>query len=137
MCDVVLRHTRRRHRCWEQVCRDYHAGKKGTFMDDYHHNRYFKDIDYNTDVSFTWTSGAPAAPPPYLFAMKPVYDAYIQAVLTSPKTHHLTSIDELGRIADTGLTPEGGDLVLWHHTENRRAAMGDPVRTGCSESLLR
>jgi hypothetical protein len=41
----------------KKVNRAYHAGKKGTFMDDFHHNRYFKDIDYNVDRSFSWTSG--------------------------------------------------------------------------------
>ena len=41
---------------FKKVNRAYHAGKKGTFMDDFHHNRYFKDIDYNVDRTFSWTS---------------------------------------------------------------------------------
>ena len=32
-------------------------------MDDFHHNRYFKDIDYNTDPTFHWGAQAPTAPP--------------------------------------------------------------------------
>ena len=38
-----------------EVPRDYHIGVKGTFMDDFHHNTYFKDIGYNRDVGFQWS----------------------------------------------------------------------------------
>ena len=33
---------RNRDSVFPEVPRDYHAGRKGTFMDEYHHNRYFK-----------------------------------------------------------------------------------------------
>lgn len=38
-----------------QVPRSYHNGIKGTFMDLSMHNKYFKDIAYNTDPSVYWT----------------------------------------------------------------------------------
>ena len=40
-----------RESVFPEVNRDYHAGRKCTFMDDYHHNRYFKFIDYNRTLA--------------------------------------------------------------------------------------
>jgi hypothetical protein len=34
--------------------RTYHNGVKGTFMNLETHNRYFRDIGYNTDPAVTW-----------------------------------------------------------------------------------
>ncbi|CAN0359337.1 unnamed protein product, partial [Scytosiphon promiscuus] len=39
-----------------KVPRTYHNGVKGTFMDKKMHDRLFKNIDYNLDSSFSWTS---------------------------------------------------------------------------------
>ena len=39
---------------YPEVPRTYHAGARGTFMDEHHHNLYFKDIDYNREPSFRW-----------------------------------------------------------------------------------
>lgn len=103
-----------REAIFPEVNRDYHAGKKGTFMDDYHHNRYFKNIDYNQDESFRWTSDREMAAPPYLFAISDVYEAYLRALLASPRTVHLNSIEQLEGLheeLDTRL-----DVVLWHDT---------------------
>jgi hypothetical protein len=37
-----------------EVPRTYHNGIKGTFMNMDTHNKYFRDIDYNTDVAVRW-----------------------------------------------------------------------------------
>ena len=37
-----------------QVPRTFHNGIKGTFMDRRMHDKRFKNIDYNTDPSFSW-----------------------------------------------------------------------------------
>jgi hypothetical protein len=44
-----------------QVPRTYHNGIKGTFMNLETHNRYFRDIGYNTDKSVTWPPPAASA----------------------------------------------------------------------------
>ncbi|CAN0318235.1 unnamed protein product, partial [Hapterophycus canaliculatus] len=40
----------------QKVPRTYHNGVKGTFMDKSMHDRLFKNIDYNKDTSFSWTT---------------------------------------------------------------------------------
>uniref|UniRef100_A0A7S2DMU5 alpha-1,3-mannosyl-glycoprotein 2-beta-N-acetylglucosaminyltransferase n=1 Tax=Octactis speculum TaxID=3111310 RepID=A0A7S2DMU5_9STRA len=97
-----------REAVYPEVNRDYHAGKKGTFMDAHHHDLYFKGIDYNTDPEFRWQL-ADTAIPSYLFAMQEVYEAYLAAVFTSPGTTHVAALDELEEAV--------GDVVLWHDTD--------------------
>lgn len=84
---------------YPEVPRTYHAGKKGTFMDEYHHNRYFKNIDYNTDASFHWATGAAGETPTFVSALAPVYEAKLTAVLSAATTTHITSMTELSLIA--------------------------------------
>ena len=56
-------------------------------MDEHHHNLYFKDIDYNTDTSFHWA----ALENSFIMAMKPVYEATLEAILGAPTTQHISS----------------------------------------------
>lgn len=39
---------------YPEVPRTYHNGIQGTFMNEETHNRYFRDIAYNTDPAVTW-----------------------------------------------------------------------------------
>ena len=82
-------------------------------MDEYHHNRYFKDIDYNTDPSFRWADGAGAAAPAYLYVMKEVQEAYVIAALRSQQTVHITELAQLEPAVEGG----AADVVLWHDTD--------------------
>jgi len=104
-----------------EVNRDYHAGKKGTFMDDYHHNRYFKDIDYNTDGGLAYwrrpgQEESPRIAPPWLWGSAAVYEARLVAALTSPRTLHLANLRDLEEQAQ-GTSRQGMTVVLWHETD--------------------
>lgn len=103
---------------YPEVPRVYHAGVKGTFMDELHHNLYFRDIDYNTDAAFAWpaaTTSALAAPPPYLGAVLSAYEAEVAAVLRSPRTVHVTSVDDLPR-------HRNATLAVWYATASKAAS---------------
>ena len=39
---------------YPEVCRSFHAGKIGTFMDSHTHDLYFADIAYNRDDKWRW-----------------------------------------------------------------------------------
>lgn len=56
----------------QKVPRTYHNGVKGTFMDQATHDRRFKNIDYNVDASFSWTS-PPRSPAAGSSSPHPVY----------------------------------------------------------------
>lgn len=101
-------------------------------MDDYHHNRYFKDIQYNTDPSTAvapWTrpkkkthrpktrtaaqlevvaeieEEEEVVVPPWLFGLSSLYEARIEAVLrSSSQTAAYTSSP-----ADDAAAGGGGD----------------------------
>ena len=72
---------------YPEVSRTYHAGARGTFMDEHHHNLYFKDIDYNREPSFRWADVEHT----FVTAMKPVYEATLEAMLTAETAHHVLS----------------------------------------------
>ena len=102
--------------------RDYHAGRKGTFMDDFHHNRYFKDIGYNTDPDASWATGAVAAGgaaageaaavlPVAFWASSAVYEARLESVLRSPRTLHVEELDQL--VDAQGYDEVGAGLGRW------------------------
>lgn len=46
--------SRGRECVYPEVPRDFHAGAKGSYMDQKTHNRYFANIDYNQDETFRW-----------------------------------------------------------------------------------
>lgn len=84
-----------RESVYPEVNRDYHAGKKGTFMDDYHHNRYFKDIDYDLVSDSDQAFQLKLAAPTYMWAMNHVYEARIVSILNSKRTLHVTELEQL------------------------------------------
>ena len=45
-----------------QMPRSYHNGIKGTFMNLETHNKYFRDIGYNTNTSIHWPPPATTTP---------------------------------------------------------------------------
>ena len=72
---------------YPEVPRDYHIGVKGTFIDDFHHSHYFKDIGYNKEASFSWTGDE------YKSAMKSSYDKDLEDRIDSAA--ELNSLAEL------------------------------------------
>lgn len=82
-------------------------------MDDYHHNRYFKDIDYDLVQTSTASASSTSTTsliesdhknadafllnsfPTYLWAMQPVYEARLVAILQSDRTLHISDLEQL------------------------------------------
>jgi hypothetical protein len=108
-----------------KVNRDYHAGKKGTFMDDYHHNRYFKDIDYDlvqtaitaSEIEGHVGEGREADEqvafklnevPTYMWGMSSIYEARIVSILTSKRTLHVSELDQLSDLEQYNEVSGGG-----------------------------
>ena len=81
------------------VPRSYHNGVSGTFMNIGTHNKYFKDIAYNTDVTVSWkehavsqSAGSPL--PPYMTASKQSYELRVESLIQTAciHIHSLTSL---------------------------------------------
>mmetsp|Transcript_8695 Transcript_8695/g.17449 ORF Transcript_8695/g.17449 Transcript_8695/m.17449 type:complete len:406 (-) Transcript_8695:8-1225(-) len=107
-----------------EIPRDYHIGVKGTFMDDFHHNTYFKDIGYNKELGFEWDGDE------YLNAVHSKYDADILKKMKGGK--ELERIEQLQQENDQvfviyisvkpGLPsqpfkPMGQYFKIWHEIE--------------------
>lgn len=84
--------TRDREIVHPEVPRSYHNGIKGTFMNVDTHNKYFRDIAYNTDSTVTWqdhyrlveTVGGATTEiklPIYTEAVKRVYESRIREMI--------------------------------------------------------
>lgn len=73
------------------VPRTFHAGKQGTFMDDWHDGRYFAPIKHNLDATFTWHARD------YEAAIRSNYESRLRSILSGPAstTLHLGSFDRL------------------------------------------
>jgi restriction endonuclease S subunit len=78
-------------------------------MDLNTHNKYFRDIDYNTDASVRWL-GVPIAESAYLNATKQPYENRIKNLITNTCTH-ITSLSQLATI------PRGGVACVWIDTD--------------------
>ncbi len=86
-----------------QVPRSYHNGIKGTFMNMETHNRYFRDIGYNTDPAVRWEQvGVQAsallgegggASPAFLLADSEVYEYRVELLVA--KCSHISAVTEL------------------------------------------
>jgi hypothetical protein len=94
--------SRDREIVYPSVPRSYHRGISGTFMTVDTHNRYFRDIAYNTDVSVSWkdhavsqSAGSPV--PTYMTASRQVYELRI-ATLIKSACIHLRSLQELSSL---------------------------------------
>ena len=73
-----------------EIPRDYHAGVKGTFMDQGTHNKYFGSIALQADPAFTWDTRAGATE--LMSLVEPAYTQRLLAELSARETVHLTSI---------------------------------------------
>jgi hypothetical protein len=91
------------------VPRTYHNGIKGTFMDLSTHNKYFRDIDYNTDSTVHWL-GVPIAESAYKNATKVAYESRIVSLITDTCTH-VTRISQLGEVG------RGAVACVWINTD--------------------
>ncbi len=85
-----------------QVPRSFHNGIKGTFMNIETHNRYFRDIAYNTDSSVNWavdsSSGSliadrAQAAPTYLQADSGVYEYRVEQLVQRCK--HIDEVADM------------------------------------------
>lgn len=85
---------------YPEIPRSFHNGIKGTFMNLETHNKYFRDIDYNTDVNIQWKDAHqvihPISPPPYIQLSNEVYEKRIESLIQS--CHHIESMEDLASI---------------------------------------
>ena len=97
-----------------QVPRSFHNGVRGTFMNLETHNRYFRDIAYNTDASVSWP-GAPGphydARPAWAWAESEVYEARVQGLLRS--CTHPPSVKALMEGVVSSARTGGGIFCVW------------------------
>ena len=84
--------SKKREVVYPFVPRSYHNGVSGTFMNVGTHNKYFKDIAYNTDASVSWkdhavsqSAGSPV--PLYMTAAKNTYELRIESLLQTACIH--------------------------------------------------
>ena len=74
--------------------RTYHIGVRGTFMTQDTHNKYFKDISYNTDASVDWTDPKLSSGHPLLYSTSSsVYEARIVQLISQCK--HIRRVEEV------------------------------------------
>jgi hypothetical protein len=77
-----------------QVPRTFHNGIKGTFMDVNMHNRYFRDIAYNTNPAISWFDQEKALGYPlYLDAQSATYESKIDALFS--KCSHAKNVHDI------------------------------------------
>ena len=88
-----------------EIPRDYHAGVKGTFMDQGTHNKYFGSIAMQADPAFTWDTRAGAQE--LMGLVEPVYSARLLSELRRPSTVHLSSVEAIGAFTE-------GLGVVWY-----------------------
>lgn len=72
---------RNREIVYPQVPRTFHNGVFGTFMNMETHNRYFRNIDYNTDRAVAWPRQQQPAASAYVGVMRGPYEARIHSLL--------------------------------------------------------
>eukprot|EP00904_Undaria_pinnatifida_P012446 jgi/Undpi1/8331/HiC_scaffold_25.g10800.m1 len=101
---------RSRECVFPEVPRTYHNGIKGTFMNQDMHDKLFKNIDYNTDPSFSWPAASDRAatdPPPYAKGIEVNYERRVEARISG--AHHVNNLDDLAAVAG-----RQQDVVLWY-----------------------
>mmetsp|Transcript_6505 Transcript_6505/g.9747 ORF Transcript_6505/g.9747 Transcript_6505/m.9747 type:complete len:580 (-) Transcript_6505:202-1941(-) len=79
---------------YPEIPRSFHNGIKGTFMNLDTHNKYFRDIDYNTNLSISWHSHRNQ----FRTVQQQEYEDRIQELLRS--CTHLQSAYELHNYKD-------------------------------------
>lgn len=77
--------------------RTFHNGIKGTFMNLETHNKYFRDIAYNTDASVTWpvdsSGGGSGGSSVYMQGHSSVNQYRVEQLVKTCK--HVTSVMDL------------------------------------------
>jgi len=101
---------------YPQVPRSYHNGVLGTFMNVETHNRYFRDIDYNTQRSVAWARPAAAALDPFVGAVAKVYEARVEQLIAACK--HVTALTQIFEGA--------GIYCVWIHVDPEPAEYQPP-----------
>jgi len=102
---------------YPQQPRTFHNGILGTFMNLETHNRYFRDIDYNTQRAVAWP--AAANPPPYLGVVSAVYEARVEQLVSSGCTHVVGGVAQV--LQKTGV------YCLWIHVDTEPGDYGQPA----------
>lgn len=91
------RQHKNREIIYPQVPRTYHNGIQGTFMNLETHNRYFRNIAYNTDGTVVWPSTPPPSSSsqtlPYELVYQKVYETRIRELIA--KCHNVRSLSDL------------------------------------------
>lgn len=114
---------------YPMVPRSYHAGAKGTFMDDWHHNRYFAPIKYNLDPGIALTVEDVAE------ASLTVYEARLHSMFSSKSTVHLGTKSELDRLLL--LTPPPRRAVFWYSWKQVQGTERTPPNFVCLSETFR
>lgn len=101
-----------------EVPRSYHNGIKGTFMNIDMHNKYFRDIDYNKNTSFTWNSymDEKNQVPLYTHALKQPYETRITQLIS--KCKHASSAIEVVTLS--------GIVCVWINIDPEESNNGHP-----------
>eukprot|EP00903_Cladosiphon_okamuranus_P011864 g11145.t1 len=105
---------------YPEVPRTFHNGMKGTFMDKKTHDKLFKNIDYNTDPSFSWINPpaharedrSGSAPPAYLKGLQWNYESRVEARIRQAR--HINDLDDL---PTSSPRREGEQVVMWYSLE--------------------
>jgi hypothetical protein len=103
---------------YPEVPRTFHNGIKGTFMSLETHNRYFKDIGYNTDPKISWDEReTELSGPAWKAVQKDEYESRVKEQLAT--CHHAESLsDALAHAKGKGGTkhnPTTQHLSHWLH----------------------
>eukprot|EP00752_Nemacystus_decipiens_P007976 g7126.t2 len=116
---------------YPEVPRTFHNGIKGTFMDKKMHDKLFKNIDYNTDSSFSWKNlPAPSggerigsAPPVYLKGLQGNYESRVEARIRGAR--HINNLDDLPTSSSTREgAGEGEQVVMWYSLQQTEEVPG-------------
>ena len=93
---------------YPEVTRTFHAGIKGTFMDLNTHEKYFKDVGYQTDNSFRWTGLEWQTITP-----RTGYDANLRSLVEGGEV--VDNIETLSSPAPEGSAQAGKHKIVWIH----------------------
>lgn len=109
-----------RESVFPMVPRTFHAGAQGTFMDSWHHNRYFAPVKFNTDESVNWTRDQ------LLTATADVYEARLKARFLA--ADHVDSFHQLDQILER---KQPSDLVFWYSWKPDDGSEWQPPNFAC------
>ncbi|KAJ8603006.1 hypothetical protein CTAYLR_001541 [Chrysophaeum taylorii] len=109
------------------VPRSFHAGAKGTFMDSWHHARYFSPIKYNLDASIRWREVDAK------LATRDVYEADLRARFQ--RAHHVATFADLD--AKATATAKDTPIVFWYSWKPHDGNDHHPPNFVCVSEVFR